>query len=163
MELLGSCLRSERWKARGSELGQLALQAIEFVKYSFTVHKKVVVAENQSYSSISKTSRKLHMFTVDDNRYINDSSRRIQLKIRNIPHYKSPQRLAGFVKLPQKAANLIGHILFLNPRLKSVLNICQQGVNYYTLWRRIYLNRDTLQSLMYITPKINAFKAWCFT
>ena len=59
MELSGSCLRSERWKARGSELGQLALQAIEFAKYSFTVHKNVVVAENQSYSSISKTSKKI--------------------------------------------------------------------------------------------------------
>lgn len=161
MELLG--VRSERWKARGSELGELALQAIEFVKYSFTVHKKVVVAESQSYSSISKTSRKLRMFTVDHNRYINNSSCRIQLKIRTIPHYKSPQRLAGFVKLCLIRFVAFCGILFYNPLLKSVLNICQQGVNYYTLWCRIYLNGDTLQSLMYITPKINAFKAWCFT
>ena len=46
MELLGSCLECVASVERGSELGQLALQAIEFAQYSFTVHNKVVVAEN---------------------------------------------------------------------------------------------------------------------
>ena len=38
--------------------------------------------------------------TADNDRYINKSSPRIQHKIRTGPDYKSPPRLAGFVKLP---------------------------------------------------------------
>ena len=172
MELLGSCLRSERRKKGGNwdkrmfpswGLFAPALQVIEFEQYSLTVHKKVVVAENQSYSSISKRWTKLQMFTADNDRYINKSSRIIQHEIRTVPHYKTRQPQVGFVKLPQKATNLIRHILFRNPRLLSVLNICQQGVNYYTLWHWIYLNSETLQFLMYTTPKMNPFEASCFT
>ena len=104
MELLGSGLRSERWKGwGGGELGQKGrksrglgkrsscsfraflplhlpglfahtLQAIEFVQYSFTVHNSTRLLSlktlDQSYSSILKTSRKLQMFTADDDALI---------------------------------------------------------------------------------------------
>ena len=65
---------------------------------------------DQSYSSISKTSRKLQMFTADIG--INNSSRRIQHKIRTVPNYINPSLLAGFMKLAQRAKNLIELILF---------------------------------------------------
>ena len=65
---------------------------------------------DQFYSSISKTSRKQQMFTADIG--INNSSRRIQHKIRTVPNYINPSLLAGFMKLAQRAKNLIELILF---------------------------------------------------
>ena len=90
---------------KGSELRQLVLQAIEFAQYSFTVPNKVVVAENLG------SVLQLHLKDIENvygwQRCINNSSRRIQHEIRTVPNYKSPPRLAGFVKFQKKAKKLI--------------------------------------------------------
>ena len=101
---------------KGSDLRQLALQAIEFAQYSFTVPNKVVVAENLG---------SVLQFHLKDNENVYGwqrcSSRRIQHEIRTVPDYKSPPRLAGFVKLQKKAKKLIELFSISYPHAVKIL------------------------------------------
>ena len=101
---------------KGSELRQLALQAIEFAQYSFTVPNKVVVAENLG------SVLQFHLKDIENvYGWQRCSSRRIQHEIRTVPNYKSSPRLAGFVKLQKKAKKLIELFSISYPHAVKIL------------------------------------------
>ena len=148
MELLGSCLRSKRWKPRGSSWKTASLYTRRLLLPKIS-HK----VPSQRHR---ENCRCLQLTTIDTSTKAHvEYNIKLELSLITRVLRDSP----GSWSYHRKEQTL-SDIFYSITRYWISVN----GKSTTThIWRRIYLNRDTLQSLMYTTPKMNAFKASCFT